>query len=160
MSKAKLFDLETHSIFVSRDVVFHESVYPYASSSSGSTSSSILPLPCAPPISTLLDDPLLSKPSSSTLPHDSMIQVHYTINDDFLDDMLEEPPEPIADPIPLRRSSRSIKKHINHVSSVMPISSPHSGTSHPLSSHVSYQHLSLSYKTFCCAISSIVEPTF
>ena len=110
MSKAKLFDLETHFIFVSRDVVFHESVFPYASSSSGSTSSSILPLPCAPPISTLLDDPFLSKPSSSTLPHNSIIQVHHTINYDFLNDMLEEPPKPIADPIPLRRSSRSIKK--------------------------------------------------
>ena len=106
----KLFDLETHSVFVSRDVVFHESVFPYASSSSGSTSSSILPLPCAPPVSTLLDDPLLSKPSSSALPHDSIIQVHHTINDDFLDDMPEEPLEPIADPIPVRRSSRSIKK--------------------------------------------------
>ena len=42
----------------------------------------------------------------------------------------------------------------------MPVSSPQSGTSHPLSSHVSYQHLSSSYKTFCCAISSLVEPTF
>ena len=42
----------------------------------------------------------------------------------------------------------------------MPASSPQSGTSHPFSSHVSYQHLSPSYKTFCCAISSLVEPTF
>ena len=42
----------------------------------------------------------------------------------------------------------------------MAVSSPQSGTSHPLSSHVSYQHLSPSYKTFCCAISSLVEPTF
>ena len=31
---------------------------------------------------------------------------------------------------------------------------------HPLSSHVSYQHLSPSYKTFCCSISYIVDPTF
>ena len=42
----------------------------------------------------------------------------------------------------------------------MAVSSPQSGTSHPLSSHVSYQHLSPSYKTFCCAISSLVEHTF
>ena len=42
----------------------------------------------------------------------------------------------------------------------MPASSPQSRTSHPLSSHVSYQHLSPSYKTFCCAISSLVEHTF
>ena len=163
----KLFDLDTHSVFVSRDVMFHESVFPYSSSSSGSTSSTSLPLPCAPSVPILLDDPILSKPASSALSHDSIIQLHHSIDDDFLDEVPAEPPEPIADPIPLRRSSRSIKKpsylqefHCNQVSSVMPVSSPQLGTSHPLSSHVSYQHLSSSYKTFCCAISSLVEPTF
>ena len=40
------------------------------------------------------------------------------------------------------------------------MSSSLSGAFHPLSSHVSYQHLSSFYKTFCCAISSIVEPQF
>ena len=33
------------------------------------------------------------------------------------------------------------------------------GTSHPLSFHLSYQSLSSSNNTFCCSISSIVEPT-
>ena len=37
---------------------------------------------------------------------------------------------------------------------------PKSDTSHPLSSHLSYQHLSPSYKSFCCSISSLVEPTY
>ena len=161
----KLFDLDSHSVFVSRDVVFHESIFLYASSSFGSSSSSISPLPCAPMVSTLLDEPILSKPNSSALPHDSNIQVHHTIDNDFLDEIPEEPPKPITNLVPLRRSFRSIKRpfylqefHCNQVSSVMPTPSPHS--SHPLSSHVSYQHLSSSYRTFCCAISSIVEPTF
>ena len=38
----KLFDLDTHSVFVSRDVVFHESVFPYFSSLNGSISSNPL----------------------------------------------------------------------------------------------------------------------
>ena len=106
----KLFDLDTHSVFVSRDVMFHESIFPYSSSSSGSTSSTSLPLPCATYVPILLNDPILSKPASSALSHDSIIQLHHSIDDDFLDEVPVEPPEPIADPIPLRRSSRSIKK--------------------------------------------------
>ena len=50
--------------------------------------------------------------------------------------------------------------HIPSVASIQPVFSSQSSTSHPLSSHVSYHHLSSSYKTFCCAISSIVEPQF
>ena len=105
----KLFDLDTHSIFVSRDVMFHESVFPYSSSSRGSTSSTSLPLPCAPSVPILLDDHILSKLASFALSHDFIIQLHHSIDDDFLDKVLAEPPEPIANPIPLRRSSRSIK---------------------------------------------------
>jgi len=39
----------------------------------------------------------------------SIIQVHHDLDDDFLDDVLEAPPDPIADPIPLRKSSRISK---------------------------------------------------
>ncbi|XP_030949946.1 uncharacterized protein LOC115973845 [Quercus lobata] len=106
----KLFDLDTHFVFVSRNVMFHESVFPYSSSSSGSTSSTSLPLPCAPSVPILLDDPILSKPASSALSHGSVFQLHHNIDDDFLDEVPVEPPEPIANPIPLRRSSRSLKK--------------------------------------------------
>ena len=92
--------------------MFHESVFPYSSSSRGSTSSTSLPLPCAPcapSVPILLDDHILSKLASSALSHDFIIQLHHSIDDDFLDKVLAEPPEPIANPIPLRRSSRSIK---------------------------------------------------
>ena len=69
--------------------------------------------------------------------------------------------------VALRRSNRPTKTpsylaayHCNQVSSVaLPISSI-SGTSHPLHSCISYTNLSLSYKSFCCAISSITEPAF
>ena len=163
----KLYDLDTHVVFVSRDVVFHESVFPFVPSSNDSIPFNSLPLPCASSVPPLHDDPLLFKPNTYALTPHSIIQVHHNIDNDFLDEGPEAPLDPIADPIPIRRSARSVKRpsylqefHCNHVASVQPLSSSQSATSHPLSSHVSYHHLSPSYKTFCCAISSLVEPQF
>lgn len=127
-----------------------------------------MPLPCVPPINPLFDNTILSNPSSpSAIPQDTIIQVHHSLDDDFLDEIPAEPPEPKADPAPLRRSSRSFKQYsylqayqCNQVSSIIDASPPHLGTSHPLSSHVSYQYLSPSYETFCCSISSIVKPIY
>ena len=106
----KLFDLDTHFVFVSRDVVFHESVFPYFSSLNGSISSNPLPLPCAPSIPSLHDDPLLSRPNTLVVTPHSIIQVHHTIDDDFLNEVPKAPLDHIANPIPLRRSTRSVKR--------------------------------------------------
>ena len=76
--------------------MFHESVFPYASSSSDLSSSNPLPLPCAPLVPSLHDDPILSKPNSSALFHDSIIHVHHTIDHDFLDEVPKAPPYPIS----------------------------------------------------------------
>ena len=54
--------------------------------------------------SIFIDAPLSNTPSSNTS-QDSNIQVHHE-----LDDVLEEPPEPVVDPIPFIRSSRTIKQ--------------------------------------------------
>ena len=85
-------------------------VYKIKYKADGSISSNPLPLPCAPSIPSLHDDPLLSKPTTSVLSHDSVIQVHHTLDDDFLDEVPEAPPDPIADLIPLKRSSRFVKR--------------------------------------------------
>ncbi|XP_030941568.1 uncharacterized protein LOC115966477 [Quercus lobata] len=152
-----------HSILL--DVVFHESIFPYVHSSNDSIPFTSLPLPCVSPVSHLHDDPLLSKTPTLT-PH-SIIQVHHTIDDDLLDEVPETSLDPIAAPVPLRRSTRSVTRpsylqdfHCNYATSVQPLSSSQLGTAHPLSSHVSYHHLSPSYKAYCCAISSLVEPQF
>ena len=154
----KLYDLDTHVVFVSRDVVFHESVFPFVPSSTGSIPFNSLPLPYASSVPPLHND--------AFTPH-SIIQVHHNIDNDFLDEVPEAPLDSIADPIPIRRFARSVKRpsylqefHCNNVASVQPLPSSQLGTSHPLSSHVSYHHLSPSYKTFCCAIFSLVEPQF
>ena len=107
-----LFDLQSHSMLISRDVVFHESVFPYQIDSCSSFPDHSIPLPCFPSASSDIVDPTLpsstlsSAPLSSDPIDDSFVQVHIDLGDDFLQDVPNEPPEPLTDPIPLRRSTR------------------------------------------------------
>ena len=163
----KVFDLDSHTVFVFRHVIFHENVFPFVLGSCGYVQHpTSLPLPCVPATNPIFD-PINQSKSTSAMPHDSIIHIHHSLDDDLLDEVPAEPPDPIVDPIPLRRSSKAVKQpsylqayHCNQVSSVLAASPSQSGTSHPLSSHLSYQHLSPSYKSFCCSISSRVEPTY
>ena len=169
----KVFDLHTLSIFISRDVMFHESIFPFHTSvlaPSSSTNSSI-PLPCSSPLP--FDD--LPQPVSShsispsnhyTSLENTIIQVHHELDDEFLHDVPIEPCELLVDPIPFRQSSRVQRKpsylrayRCNMVTYTPTTTILQLGTSHPLSFHLSYHSLSSSYKSFCCSTSSIVEPS-
>ncbi|XP_075649723.1 uncharacterized protein LOC142620208 [Castanea sativa] len=150
----KVFDLASHSVFISRDVTFHESIFPYNSTISTSLPSTTPAIPL-PHTSSLPFDDLLSSsqsitptPVSSTL-DDTILQVHHEIDDDFLLNVPASPPEPLADPIPTRQSSRAHKKpsylldyHCNMVTSSPTTPVLQSGTAHPLSSFLSYKSLS------------------
>ena len=126
----KIFDIESHTIFVSRDVIFHENVFPFVLNSRGSVQQPpSLPSSCVPVVNPLFYPIIQSKPTS-TIPHDSIIHIHHSLDDDLLDEVPAEPPDPIVDPIPLKRSSRAIKQpsylqayHCNQVSSVL-VASP------------------------------------
>ena len=77
----KLFDLHSHSIFISRDVTFHEKVFPFASHTS-LPSSGLIPLPSIPSIPPVLLDPI------SSVNTDSIVQIHHDLDTDdqaFLD---------------------------------------------------------------------------
>lgn len=71
----KLYDLQSHSIFISRDVIIHETTFPYSIQPLTILDSSdpLLPLPCAPSIPTIFPDtPIsLSVPSSISTPDSS-----------------------------------------------------------------------------------------
>ena len=122
----KVFDLNSHIVFVSRDVTFHENVFPFVSNSNNSVQQPCsIPVSCVPAINPLFD-PLIQSKSASATPHDSITHIHHSIDDDLLDEVPVEPPDPIVDPIPLRKSSRAIKQpsylqayHCNQVSSVI-----------------------------------------
>ena len=164
--------MSSHSVLISRDVTFHESIFSYKTSISNSTPpiEFYIPLPCT---SSLPFDDIISPSSHSTITtsvssnlEDTILQIHHELDDDFLHDVLVKPLEPLVDPIPIRQSTRAHKRpsylqdyHCNMVVSSHTASVLQSGTSHPLSSYLSYHSLSSSYKTFCCSISSIVEPT-
>ena len=162
----KVFDLDSHTVFVSRDVTFRENVFPFVSNSNNSAQQPCsIPVSCVPVVNPLFD-PFIQPKSTFVVPHDSITHIHHSIDDDLLNEVPIKPPDPVVDPIPLRESSRAIKQpsylqayHCNQVSSVIAAFPSQLGTSHPLSSHLSYQHLSSSYKSFCCLISSLVEPT-
>ncbi|XP_023882727.1 uncharacterized protein LOC111995069 [Quercus suber] len=165
----KVFDLHTHIVFISRDAVFHESIFPFLTFVSHSNTDLPVPLPCTSPLpfddlSSFSSSHLISQSASSM--DDTIFQLHHELDDEFLHDVPIEPPEPLTDPIPLRKSSRVTKRpsylqayHFNMVTSIPTADVLHTGTSHPLTSHLSYKSLSPSFKAFCCSISSIVEPS-
>jgi hypothetical protein len=172
----KLYNLQTKSVFVSRNVIFHENIFPFASPS-------LLPSLAHDPVSASFpipfDDPsfVVSPNLSSDLhvfPHTSPI--------------VYDSASPIADSIPIisdfppidstanfRKSTRIrhpptyLQQYHYHMASTLPpsaskdsdsTSAVSSGIPFPLSSSISYDHISPSYKHFCLSISSTVEPQF
>lgn len=109
----RVFDLHSHYIFISRDIIFYESVFPFHTSVSTPSSTTDLPIPL-PYNSPLPFDDLphpssshLASPSASSSSLDNtIIQMHHELDDEFLHDVPIKPPEPLADPIPLRKSFR------------------------------------------------------
>ena len=96
----KVFDLNSHLVFISRDVIFHESIFPNKTSNSCPSNEPFVPLPC---ISlSLFDDVLSLSPSHTSTPpfvssdlDGTILQVHHELDDDFLHDDPVEPPEPL-----------------------------------------------------------------
>ena len=158
----KLFNLQSHFFFISRDVVFHKRVFPF-SSNAHTDSTALIPLPSIPHLSSVFLDPTPSSVSA-----DSIIQFHHDFDEDIQDfpDALENPVSelPLVSDVP-RRSTRISKPpsylkayHCNQVSSATISNQPHLGTSHPLFSYLSYANLSPTYKSFCCSICTTTEP--
>ena len=169
----KLLDLDSHTVFLSRDVVFHESTFPFSSNLPKSLD--LIPLPIFssnPNLSSVFIDFPSSNPSLSSLPisDDTIVQIHHDFDEDIQEfpdapDPLHASDQPDQPPVALRTRltkppSYLAAYHCNQVSSAPIPTSFISGTSHPLQSYISYTNLSLSYKSFCCAISSIPKPIF
>lgn len=132
-----LYDPITHEFYVSRNVIFHEIVFPFAS-----------PPPANNPVSV--------NPDITTL----------DTSDILLDLPLSLPPpnEPTSPPAPTRKSHRLTKPpaylseyHCNLLSSMLPASNP-GKSPYPLSSVLSYDKCSPCHKRFCLSISSLTEP--
>ena len=168
----KLFDFQSHSTFISRDVIFHENVFPFASHTSLS-SSDLIPLPSIPSIPPIFLDPI------SSVNTDTIVQIHHDLdtNDQAFPDAFDHVVSDVLDHdvfatlvVPAnapRRSSRVPKPpsylkayHCNQVSLASISNQSQSGTSHPFSSYISYATLSPTYKSFCCSICTTTEPKY
>uniref|UniRef100_A0A2N9F1L6 CCHC-type domain-containing protein n=1 Tax=Fagus sylvatica TaxID=28930 RepID=A0A2N9F1L6_FAGSY len=146
----KLYNLDTQQIFFSRDVTFHEDIFPFQDLPDISHPSiPILPLPVPEPILSLpVPEPILPTPSSppSTTTTDS-------------------PPPPSTSLRPRRTTSHPayLQDYVCPTLHVRPTASSlitsTSGIAHPLSAFLSYSRFSPSHLTFLHALTSSVEPS-
>ena len=92
----KVFDLHSHSVFIFRDVLFHESMIPYKSifDSCSSLPLQSISIPCFPSISFDSVDPILPSSPLPTVPlssdhvDDSILDVHTDLDYEFLEGLL------------------------------------------------------------------------
>ena len=126
----RVLDLKTHSIFISRHVIFHENIFPFAASSLSNTAKAFFPRLAMP------DDNVPSVPSSSgetsapaTLPSDVGLSFATT-------------------------SSRIRKRHV-HLQDYL-CNSSHS--LYPISAFLSYEKLSYEHFAFINSTVNITTP--
>jgi hypothetical protein len=180
----KLFSLTTKSVFISRNVIFHEHIFPYASNmlptlSQGAIlpSSSSLNLPphtsfpfpipdCAPvPVSLQQPDPCDSSSSSDCVPISSC---DVPISSPDVSSQTSYAHLPLRHSTRPKHTPRYLQHYHCHLASLpnslksSPMINTGTGTyiSYSLSSVISYYRLSPSHKHYCLSISSHYEPKF
>ncbi|XP_073138084.1 uncharacterized protein [Henckelia pumila] len=133
-------DIQTQKFYVSRDIVFHEKSFPFATAAFDS--------PIFPKSSPIIDSyDLIPDQSPSTLePPDPIIHVS----------------PPIQSAPQLRRSSRMSKPPNWTTNYFCPIlsSTTNLSCSYPISNHIQYSFCSAPYQSFLAKISSVHEPRF
>lgn len=175
----KLLNLDTHQIFISRDVIFHETLFPFHTPSLLSTPN-VAPNPPLPPTFSLPDPD-----STCNIPHLQNSTKPNPISYQHLQFFPIEPP-----PAPTLRCStrtRNTPTHLNNYicpsllhspplqtmdsshlqvthaptepSSSLSVAPCQPGKAFPLSSTLSFHKLSPSYFSFVSAISSSLEPS-
>ena len=164
-----LYDLLSHQLFISRNVIFYELHFPFHNSSSSSTSSS--PLPEISPmtfdtptsVSHPVDLPIDGALNFDPVATESLSPVP-TASPSFVQNIPEFPVQ-IIPPQSTRHSIRICKRpsylddfHCSLPGSTNLASGIASSISHPLSSVLSYNNCASSYKKFCLAVSTSVEP--
>ena len=184
----KVMDLDTHSVFVSRDVQLHESIFPFQSQNSTfpspPTESILLPSTSVPSQATCFDTSLLVLPITLVDDHTTILITPHvdpisspnipTVDcTNFVDhslitptDSLDSTPElpvPIASPsIPLRKSTRvhKVPSYLQDYTCNLLVGKPSPGAPYDINEHISYVNISTSHKVFVFAASAEIELEF
>jgi transposase InsO family protein len=169
----KLLDLSSNTCFVSRDVIFHESMFPFHKSTSLiHPTSSLDSVSTSPPVPFISSSPP-SMPSSfippsmpSSLPLTSSPPSPDTHSAHSISDSTIPPAAP-SSTLPIRQSSRVVKPpsylqdyHCNLSTSLPTSNMPYAHIAYPIQHTLSYSNLSASHKAFTLAISTPTEPHF
>jgi len=163
-----LYDLHSHEFFLSRNVIFHESSFPF----------STLHERCSPDFSTphvSIDNSHLSSyhepipnspfPLSQNLDNSDTSTTHNSTSADATSSATTIPDQTTTD-VPIRRSARPkttpayLKDYHCSLltSSESQLLSDSGKSAYPLSSVLTYDHCTPSYKFFCLTVSSNPEP--
>lgn len=129
----KVLELATNKVLISRDVVFHEHIYPFATSH---PSPSVDSFPVhAPPV------------HFSTLHSQSSL----------VDLPISSPAPASSSPLPTTRSGRTVKPPSLWNDYICTVA--HTSCKYPLSSFIGHSNLSPSYSAFIASITAVPEPS-
>ncbi|KAI5427014.1 hypothetical protein KIW84_032442 [Lathyrus oleraceus] len=166
------YDPLTHEFYVSRNVTFHETIFPFTSPPPENNSVSINPNTNTIDTFDILTDipPSLTSPNEPTSPpslHNLPPPTHDITSSPSPHQLPPSPHDiisPTSPPIPTRKSNRLTKPpaylseyHCNLLSSMLSASNP-DNSPYPLSFVLSYDKCSPCHKQFCLSISSLTEP--
>lgn len=152
----KVYDLENHQVFVSRDVTFHESVFPFLSGSNVEVAlDESLPLPCFQSNEASVDDQIVSQipsppvtscqntsPPVTSCPNSSPLVTKQSIS------------------VPSRVSNRTrnIPRYLDMYKTDLPPSLLNFTCEYPINDHLSTHNLASSYKSIVASVLASVEP--
>lgn len=149
----KLMDIQTRAIFVSRDVKFVESIFPFHKDSSCAY---IQPTPVAMTNQHWHDDFLPVRDTASTFTEaaDATAQI---ASSEQHDNSLTNTATPDSSSMPVRRSTRTSKRPMWHIDYV--IASVHTRPMlYPIANQVCYKHLGKGFKAFLSSLDQQYDP--
>lgn len=185
MKAFKLYNIETHQFLISRDVIFHENIFPFHKVTLQNEQAKLLSHHVLPtPFNIHL--PYIESQTTNTLPiplqqSETSQQPQPDLHDQPQQSKLDqhsskiEPSQTIPatqqintsdlpQMVPVRKSSRPTKAPCYlrdyHCSIINQNSLPFLNTCYPLQHHISYHNLSPSFRTFSLEVSSHYEPQY
>ena len=168
----KVLDVESNSVYISRDIIFYETLFPYAECSQPSTSyldDFVSPHTTIDSVESVLVPCSSSIPHSTSIPipDPSSVSVELVSTEPVsIDSIGSDVPtsSQSCDPlpctsgsiVPLRRSTRSHNppSYLSDYSCNFASTKPSSGLPYALSDHLGYSHLGPTFHSFVMAVSS------